>query len=75
MLYECITCELAYCVNCETGEDACPKCQSGPRCTACAAEHAEEHAEEHEADDFCANCGAPYHDGDENDNLCSKCRV
>lgn len=41
--YQCIDCELYYCVECDPGEDTCEDCHSGPRCNDCAADHVYAH--------------------------------
>lgn len=49
--YQCIDCELHYCLNCDDGgEDSCEKCHTGPRCNECAVDHAREHT-------TCGRCG------------------
>lgn len=45
-IYVCVDCDLSYCGSCESGEDSCPKCSTGPRCLDCAYDHEDEHKEQ-----------------------------
>lgn len=45
-IYECVECDLRYCVNCDGGQDTCASCHRGPMCEECAADHDADHAQE-----------------------------